>query len=173
MSKNHEWRVEQLSPAKHERESFFCGIEELDQYLKKLATKDVKRKVSQVFVLVETKNSSKIIAYYSLSAASFARESLEEDLSKKLPYYPVPAVIIGRFAVDLEWQGKGIGRFLLMEIFSRILAVSTIIAVYAIIVDAKNEKAKAFYEQYGFIPFKENPFRLFIPLKVLEALEKK
>ena len=112
----------------------------------------------------------KIAGYYSLSAASFEKEELPPALAKRLPHYPVPAAVLGRLAIDREQQGRGIGETLLLDAGRRVVRASTTIAVYAIIVDAKNERAKAFYERYGFRAFASEPRRLFLPLETFEKL---
>jgi len=168
MNKN--WLVEPLSTTKHERKNFRCGVEVLDNYLKKQASIDSKRRFAQVFVLVDKMKASQILGYYTLSSSSFSKEKLPETKAKKLPHYPVPAVILGRLAIHSDLQGQGAGEYLLMDVFYRVLSASKVMGVYAIVVDAKNERVKTFYESYGFISFKNESFRLFITLKTLEEL---
>lgn len=171
MNKQHAWIVEPFSNSNHQRDSFSCGNEALDNYIRKIAGQDVKRKIAQVFVACLP--TDKIIkGYYTTSAASFRKEELPAALAKKLPYYPVPAAILGRMAVDLSCQGQGLGEFLLIDCFTRVLQASKEIAINAIIVDAKDDRAKAFYLKYGFIPFISNPLRLFIPLATIEQASK-
>ncbi len=90
--------------------------------------------------------------------------------AKRLPHYPVPTAVHGRLAVDREQQGQGLGEALLLDAIHRVIRASTTIAVYAIIVDAKNERAQAFYERYGFRAFTSKPRRLSLPLETLEKL---
>lgn len=141
----------------------------LDAYLQRQASQDMKRRVAQVFVTLGEVRGS-IAGYYSLSAASFRKEGLPPELSKRLPHYPVPAAILGRLAVDRSQQGTGLGALLLVDAMRRVLAASERIAVNALIVDAKNERAQAFYERHGFSPFLDERRRLFLPLETIAKL---
>ena len=129
----------------------------------------MRRRVAQVFVAVSD-TPGKIDGYYSLSATSFHKDRLPPALAKRLPHYPVPAAVLGRLAVDRARQGTGLGEVLLLDAIRRILAASSAMAVYAIVVDALNDKAAAFYERYGFRLFDGEPRRLFLPLETFEKL---
>ena len=96
--------------------------------------------------------------------------SLPPALAKRLPHHPVPAAVLGRLAIDREQQGRGLGETLLLDAIRRVLRANKTIAVYAIIVDAKNESAQAFHERYGFRAFAGEPRRLFLPLETFEKL---
>lgn len=130
---------------------------------------DVRRRVARVFVACEN-DSASINGFYTLSAASFEKELLTPDEAKRLPHYPIPAILIGRLAVDLNSRGQGLGESLLMDAFIRVVRVSEVIAVYAIIVDAKNDDALAFYKRYGFLSFETIPYRLYLPLDSIRKL---
>jgi ribosomal protein S18 acetylase RimI-like enzyme len=149
----------------HDRGNFFCGIEKLDSYLKKQAGQDIKRNISRVFVATNTEKSVQILGYYTLSSLSIALQELPAGLSKKLPKHPVPAALIGRLAVSKHVQGYGIGRMLLTDALKRTLAVREQIAVYALVVDALNDRSANFYKQFGFIPLAKDNSRLFLPLR--------
>jgi len=95
---------------------------------------------------------------------------LPTGIAKRLPHYPVPAVVIGRLAVARAFQGRGLGETLLLDAIGRVVRASTTIAAYAVVVDAKNDTARAFYERYGFRPFPSTPRRLFLPLAIFEKL---
>jgi ribosomal protein S18 acetylase RimI-like enzyme len=153
----------------HDRAAFSCGEPALDAYVRRQASQDVRRRVAQVFVAVGDA-PGKIAGYYSLSAASFAKSELPPALAKRLPHYPVPAAVLGRLAVDRGQQGRGLGEMLLLDAIRRVLRASTAIAIYAVIVDAKNERAQTFYERYGFRAFAGEPRRLFLPLETFEKL---
>lgn len=83
--------------------------------------------------------------------------------------YPVPAFRIGKLAVDRDFQGNGVGRWLLTQALLKAVEVSHSAAVFAVLVDAIDEKAKAFYLKYGFIPLEERPLTLFLPLATIET----
>jgi ribosomal protein S18 acetylase RimI-like enzyme len=153
----------------HDRIGFSCGEPALDTYLQRQATQDIRRRVAQVFVAVGDA-AEKIAGYYSLSAASFEKDELPSALAKRLPHYPVPTAMLGRLAIHREHQGRGLGETLLLDAIRRVVRASTTIAVYAIIVDAKNEGAQAFYGRYGFRAFASEPRRLFLPLETFEKL---
>jgi ribosomal protein S18 acetylase RimI-like enzyme len=154
--------IEPLS-SHHNRSQFSCNEPALDTYLQRQASQDVRRRVAQVFVAVGD-SPDRIAGYYSLSAMSFDKAELPIELAKRLPRYPVPAAVLGRLAVDRGYQGRWIGESLLLDAARRVLRASAALAVYAIVVDAKNERARTFYERYGFRLFPNTPRRLFLTL---------
>jgi GNAT superfamily N-acetyltransferase len=94
---------------------------------------------------------------------------LPDKTVRKLPRYPlVPATLLGRLAVDRRQQGKGYGRFLLADALYR--AVRSEIASFAVIVDAKDENARRFYERESFLPFPDQPMKLFRPMADIRRL---
>jgi ribosomal protein S18 acetylase RimI-like enzyme len=155
--------------SQHDRTNFSCGEPALDAYLQRQASQDMRRRIAQVFVALGDRPGV-IAGYYTVSAASFQKDELPLALAKRLPHYPIPAAVLGRLAVDRGYQGRGLGEFLLIDAIRRIIQASATIAVRAIIVDAKNDRAQAFYERYGFRPFASNPRRLFLPLETFEKL---
>lgn len=163
------WRIEPFDPRLHDRDGFGCGAPELDAYLRQRATQDVKRDVARVFVALSG-NERRVQAYYSLSAASFDKEGLPPVLAKRLPHYPVPAVLLGRLAVDDRNQGQGLGAHLLIDALCRIERASQTLAVHAIVVDARDDNALAFYERFGFAPFADTERRLFLPMATVRQL---
>lgn len=107
--------------------------------------------------------------YYTLSATSVKLTEFPVDITRKLPRYPlVPATLLGRLAVDQNYQGRGYGRFLLADALFR--AVRSEIASFAIIVDAKDEAARRFYERESFLPLPEQPLKLFRPMADIRRL---
>lgn len=153
--------------SRHDRPGFHCGVASLDDYIRKQARQDVKRRVSRVFVATVAKHPSTIVGYYTLSTLSIELGQLPEDLVRKLPRHPVPAALLGRLAVHQASQGHGVGRMLLADAIKRTLAVSDEIAIYAMVVDAIDKRAQYFYEQFGFSPLliSSETRRLFLPLK--------
>ncbi len=105
----------------------------------------MRRRGTQVFVAAGDA-PGQIMGYYSLSAASFEKEELPADLAKRLPHSPVPAAVLGRPAIDLTCRGRGPGERLLLDAAHRVQLANAVIAVYASVVDAKNERARNFYE---------------------------
>ncbi len=168
--KNDQYQIEGLEK-KHNKDDFKCGVDALDHYLKTQAGQDIKKNVTVTHVLT-TKNSNRILGYYTLSSIGIFPGELPDNIIKKLPRYPVlPDVLIGRLAVDESFQGKKMGLYLLMDALKRSLTVSNQIGIVAVIVDAKNELAIAFYKQYGFIALPDNSHRLFLPLKTIKQLD--
>ncbi|WP_101776027.1 GNAT family N-acetyltransferase [Pasteurella oralis] len=153
-----------------DRENFECSSEELNNYLRKQASQDVKKHVSSCFLVIDS--NQKMLGYYTLASMSVPLLNLPEALRKKLPRYPsVPAVLLGRLAVDKQAQGKGLGQALVGNALKKVIRSE--IAAYALIVDAKDEQAVAFYRKLGFIPFLNETRHLFFPLeKVREFIEK-
>jgi ribosomal protein S18 acetylase RimI-like enzyme len=155
--------------SQHDRADFSCGEPALDGYLQRQASQDIRRRVAQVFVALGDA-PGKITGYYSLSATTFDKDELPTAHAKRLPHYPVPAAVLGRLAIDRTRQGQGLGELLLLDAIRRVIWASTTLAVHAVIVDSKNERAQAFYERYGFRPFITEPRRLFLPLETFEKL---
>ncbi len=147
----------------HDRTAFSCGIHELDDYLKHRAGQDVRRRIARVFVGIQD-GSNVVLGFYTLSALAVDVSALPERQARKLPRHPVPAALIGRLAVDRSVQGQGLGRLLLADALQRTLGASDQIAIHAVVVDAKNEAARRFYQANGFLALPEQPMRLFLPL---------
>lgn len=161
-------RVEGLA-GQHDRSAFESGVEPLDRYFRVQAGQDARKNMAAPFVLVLP--DGVIGGYYTLSATAIQLGELPETTVRKLPRYPlVPATLLGRLAVDRRHQGKGYGRFLLADALHR--AVRSEIASFAVIVDAKDEEARRFYERESFLPFPDQPMKLFRPMADLEQLFK-
>lgn len=154
----------------HDKNSFFCGVEALDQYLKTQASQAIKKNVAITYVLTQ-QGLKKILGFYTISSIGIFPGELPDDLTKKLPRYPVlPGILLGRLAVDEQCRGNKMGAFLLLDALKRSLAVSHQIGIVAVIVDAKDKEAVDFYKHFGFISFTENNHRLFLPLSVIKQL---
>lgn len=132
----------------------------LDDWFHKRAGQDARRDVARVFVALD---GERIAGFYSLGAFSLGLDALPEELSSKLPRYDaIPAALIGRLARDERYRGEGVGEMLLTDAINRALLAAKNLAIYAIIVDAKNVRAADFYRTYGFQPFPLDPERLFV-----------
>ncbi len=146
----------------HDRSGFSCGVEALDQYLRRQASQDAKRLVARCFVAVETA-THRIAGYYTLAATSVPASDLTTEELRRLPRYPVlPAALIGRLAVDEGFQRKDLGGALLADAALR--ALEGDVAAFALVVDAIDDNALAFYRRHGFRPFASRPSSLFMPL---------
>lgn len=163
------YRVEPLGRA-HDRSRFACGSAALDHYLLAQAGQDARKRVAAPFVMCGGEGNT-VLGYYTLSAISVDIGEWPETVAKKLPRYPiVPATLLGRLAIDRRFQGQGAGEYLLTDALHRSLHASYQVASLAVIVEAKDEGAVAFYRRYDFIPFKDRPAKLFLPLRTIELL---
>ncbi|NYT82597.1 GNAT family N-acetyltransferase [Alcaligenaceae bacterium] len=164
------WQILAFDSKRYDRTAFSCGAAELDRYLREHASQDIKRDVARIFVAVRPETTT-IRGYYSLSATSFQRDEMPVEQARKLPRYPVPAVLLGRLAVDRDAQGSGLGEFLLMDAMYRTLLATQVMAVHAMVVDAKDASSAKFYRKYGFIAFPNNTQRLFLPMATIRQLQ--
>jgi GNAT superfamily N-acetyltransferase len=145
----------------HDRNAFRSGSAALDRYLRELALQDVKRRIAGCFVAVA--DNGAIAGYYTLAATSVPVEAVPVDLRRRLPYYPiVSAILMGRLAVALERQGQGLGRADIADAVIRVDRPG--IGALALIVDAKDEPATAFYRASGFRSIPGEARRLFLPI---------
>ena len=152
--------VEPLA-ASHDRKAFSCGVPPLDRYLHALATQDVRRRISNCFVALDAAGT--IAAYYTFAATSFPLADLPPELTKRLPRYAaLPAGLIGRLAVDQRFRSQRLGGALIMDATRR--AANADPSIFALVVDAKDEAAAAFYRHVGFQPFASRPMSLFLPI---------
>ena len=154
----------------HDRTAFACASAALDRYLHKQARQDADKRVAAPFVLTEPP-SLRVLGYYTLSASVVSADELPEALAKKLPRSPqLPVTLLGRLAVDSSMKGRGIGQFLLMDALRRSFSAAAEIAAMAVLVDAKDEAADAFYRHFGFVPLQQRPRRLFLPMRTIARL---
>jgi len=164
--------IEPLS-AKHDklRAAFSCGVEPPDRYLKQQASQDARKRVAVPYVLVSADN--RIAGYYTLSATHIVGDDLPPDLLKqfKLPRYPFfGATLLGRLARDLSFKGQGIGELLLADALKVALAISRKISSVGVLVDAKDDHARRFYSEFGFIAFNEQNNRLLMRMEDIGKL---
>ena len=164
------YRIERLE-RHHDRAAFSCGEESLDTYLRQRARQDATRNVATVFVLYDSQEG-RVAGYYTLSAASVQLDNLPPDAQRELPRYPhVPVVLLGRLAIDQGYQGQNLGEVLLFNALRRGFDVGTQeIAAMAVIVDALHDRARAFYERYGFQRLVDNEYQLFLPMRTIAQL---
>ena len=152
----------------HDRQGFNCGNEPLDRYFKERIRKDVEAGVAAAFVMAD---GPSVLGYYTLSSHNVKRESLPEEVIKKLklPRYPfIPATLMGRLAVDLRYRGQRIGETLLVDGLRRSCVNAEQVASFAVMVDAK-EDAVEFYRRYGFIQLPGSN-QMFLPMKTVRDL---
>lgn len=146
----------------HDRTSFSCGTEALDRYFRTLVAQDMRRHVTSCFVAVEAETQI-VAGYYTIAAASIPTPDLPEAVTKKLPRYPsLPAIRVGRLAVDRRFHKRGLGAALLADAALR--GLNADVAAFAMVVDAKDDAAVAFYEHHGFQRLVSQPQSLFLAL---------
>ena len=157
-----------LDTKRHQLEAFSCGVPALDQYLRRFAGQHQRAGISTTYVLVDDQLPTHIMGYYTLSAAEIAHQRLSIREQQQLPRYPIPCFRMGRLACQQDHQGKGLGRLLLGLAVDRCLMAREHIAAWALIVDAKDQQARAFYQHYGFTAFSDNPLMLYLPLGTMD-----
>jgi ribosomal protein S18 acetylase RimI-like enzyme len=149
----------------HARAAFSCGVNALDQYLQRQATQDVKKHVAVAFVLTP----KTVAGFYTLSQYAVELDVIPEEIARKLPKYShIPATLLGRLAVSTSFRGQRLGEILLLDALKRSLHGSRQLASFAVIVDAKDDSAMAFYKKYGFLELPKVANRLFLPMGMIE-----
>ncbi len=161
---------------KHDRAAFSCGVDSLDDWFRHRAGQDEQRNVARVFVAIDDRFG--VVGFYSLSSFTLSIADLPPQRAKRLPRYDlIPAALIGRLARDRRVRGEGVGDLLLADAVQRVLGAARSLAVFAIVVDAIDEAAAAFYRSFGFTSFPSRPLRLFMPASdaaeaIIRALRK-
>lgn len=154
--------------SQHQRLGFNCGQDSLNRYLLQYASQHQKKNIGRVYLATKI-GEKQILGYYTLANGSVEFATVPN--SKGLPKdYPIPVVLLARLAIDQSMQGQGLGAVLLADSIKRVLSVSEITAVYALIVDAIDQKAKSFYLHYQFEESLDDPMRLFLPIQDLKKL---
>jgi GNAT superfamily N-acetyltransferase len=145
-------------------EAFDCGESVLNQWLQKYAWQNHSSGAARVYVAIDDE-PTRITGYYSLSAGSVEYAGAPARVGKGLARHPIPVVLIGRMGVDLQYQGRGLARFLIRDAFQRTITVADTIGVRAVMVRAKDDSLIAFYEKLGFESSVTDPSLLFITIK--------
>ncbi len=163
-------KINLLDSRRHIRSNFCCGKESLDNYIRKQASQDLKRRVSTVFVLIDEPEMN-VLGYYTLSSYTVDVTVLDESFAKKLPRYPVlPATLLGHLAVDHSQKGKRFGELLLVDALKKSLDAAMQVSSLAVIAEALDDQALSFYLKYGFQQFRQEPRKLYFPMKSVEEL---
>ena len=163
------YNIEPLNPSKHRREEFDCGVEALNDYLKKRARKEMDAGLAVCFVAAPASDPGCIAGFYTLSAATILTSTLPEAVIRKLPRYgDFPATLLGRLARSTAFKGQGLGDRLMMSAFARAVNAAEEVASWAIVTDPKDDNARRFYEEFGFSELSEN--RLFMTMKQVTVL---
>ena len=153
--------VETLS-ADHDHSNFDCGKPALDSWLKRFALANQAAGASRTYVV---HRSGRVVAYFALAAGSVEREAVPGRIAQGLARHPVPVVILARLAVDEREQGRGMGKMLLKDALLRIADAGDVIGVRAVLVHAKDEDARAFYQRFDFEPSPVDPLQMLLLAK--------
>jgi hypothetical protein len=166
-----DWRIERLDPG-HVRDGFDCGKPSLNDFVRALVSKYEKRKLGRTYVAVQGEDR-RVLGYYTLASGSTEVQSLPASQAKKLPRHSVRVVLLARLAVDQIGHGRGLGGFLLRDAMTRSLGLSEKLGIHAVVVDALDAEAKAFfYARFGFVPLMDYEMRLFLPLSTIRSAVK-
>jgi len=153
--------IEPLAPS-HDRTEFTCGVDALDRYFRQQVGQDLRRRATACFVAREIA-TDRIAGFYTLAAGGILLAEMPARLAKRLPRYPtVPVARLGRLAVALGYHGLKLGGALLWDAVDR--ASRSEVAIYALVVDAKDEQAESFYLHYGFVALGKTSRTLILPL---------
>jgi predicted GNAT family N-acyltransferase len=154
----------------HKKNEFSCGKELLDNYLHRQANQDIKRKLSACFV-IKDQETNLLKGYYTLANNSIPQETIPKQFQKKLPksYFSIPTTLLGRLAIDNRFQGKGVGKLLLIDALKRSYEISKNIGSFAVVVDPLDEDAENFYGKYGFIKLPDSG-KMFLPMNMIKEL---
>lgn len=162
-----EWRIERFDRG-HERQGFDCGKPTLDDFIHSLVSQYEKRNLGRTYVALP-QGEKRVLGYYTLASGAIDTGSLPAKQAKKLPRHPIPVVLIARLAVDRSVQGKGLGGLLLRDALTRSLEISERLGIHAVVVDALDAEARAFYERFGFLALTDDPLRLFLPMSTIRG----
>jgi predicted N-acetyltransferase YhbS len=160
-------RIEPIDK-KHNRKAFTCKKSPLAEYLQRHARQNDENNIAKAFVAVDDKDT--VHGYYTLSTTNIEFEEFSEEYSKGLPKYPIPAVLIGKLAVDENTEGQGLGSRLLIDALQRVLTAAEEVAIKVVIVDAIDEQAKGYYLRFGFIELPGHNLKLFLPIETISQL---
>lgn len=153
----------------HATERFSCGSEALDSWFRRIAKQHLSKGISRTYVAESPEDPRTVLGFYSLTVSEAQTEDLPARIAKALPQ-TIPVVLLGRLAVDAKAQGQGTGGILLVDALRRIVRVSAEVGIAAILVDAKDTSAAAFYQHFGFQPLPDAPQRLVLSVKTAAAL---
>jgi ribosomal protein S18 acetylase RimI-like enzyme len=162
----------ELLDKSHDRDGFDCGSEPLNLFLKQTARQHAERGISRTFVLVDEGATAPkpIVGFFALNICQIKSESLSQAEAKKLPR-DVSGIRLGRLAVSKEHQRQGVGKMLLVAAMRKFMEIFNTAGGIGLFVDAKDQDAKKYYEQFGFVPMPSNELELFLPVKTIhEAL---
>jgi GNAT superfamily N-acetyltransferase len=155
-----------LMSAEFVLDEFDCGSDALNQYLKRFALVNTVAGIARTYVTVRSGERT-VKGYYSVAACAVEKAQAPERVAKGTPNHPIPVVLIARLAVDLKYQGQGLGKELLRDALARIASAAEVIGVRAVLVHAKDREARRFYERWEFVASPTNELHLMLLKKDL------
>ena len=167
MSLRFQGRIEALTSF-HDRRNFSCGVEALDAYLRRFARQHAEANVSRSYVAAA---GAAIHGFYSLAMSAIRKENLPVKQLSRFPNFPLPvALALARLAVDTRHQRQGLGELLLADALQRCLRLSEEIGMIGVVVDAKDEKTRGWYERYEFERLPDSALILRLPTAAIDRL---
>ena len=158
-------RIEKLQRS-HKIDTFDCGREALNRFLSSYAFQNQQAEASQTYVAL----ADEVVAgYYTLVVGQIEYETAHPRLTKGLARHPVPIMLLARLAIEVSWQGRGLGSGLLKDAMQRTVQAADLAGIRAFAVHAKDDEARSFYEHFGFTPLPSDPYHLFRLLKGIRA----
>jgi GNAT superfamily N-acetyltransferase len=154
---------------RHDRSAFDCGHPSLNDWLQLRSSQFDKRDLARTYVAVR-QGESTVLGYYAISNHYVRYDALPQDQAKGLPHIDVPAILLGRLAVDRSAQGQGIGSLLLIDALRRAQHITDQVGIRAVEVDAIDDAARQFYLKFGFVQLADDPNHLFLAMHVLRKL---
>ena len=151
----------------HDRRNFSCGVDALDEYLRRFARQHAASNVSRTYVAAK---GTEILGFYSLAMSAVRKDNLPAKYVGRFPNFPLPVARLARLAVAIRHQRQGLGELLLADALQRCLRLSTEIGMVGVIVDAKDEAARGWYARYEFEPLPDSPLTLWLPTAAIERL---
>lgn len=151
--------------ANHKRDQFNCGIESLNDFLRRFARQNNEKGLGRTYVAVRP-GDSQVCGYYTVSSGSISFDAIPENL----PRYPIPVMHLGRLAVDEAFQGQRLGKALLADALTRAVQIAGQLGIYAVEVHALTETARDFYLKFGFSELSDERLHLYITLKKIRIL---
>ena len=160
------WAIGKLERT-HLVDAFDCGHEDLNRYLRRFALNNQSAGSAQTYVAI---TDNQVIGYYTLAVGAVTHAEAPIRVAKGLARHPVPVMLLARLAVDHTAKGQGLGAALLYDALSRTLQAADIAGIRAILVHAKNDEARRFYEHFDFDPSPTDSYHLYLLIKELRKI---
>ncbi|MBS0641619.1 MAG: GNAT family N-acetyltransferase [Proteobacteria bacterium] len=162
------WHEEAIT-RKHDRSAFDCGDADLNEFLRRYARQSHDQGAAKTFLAINAAANA-ILGFYSVAPASLAYRRAPEIVRRGLGRHEIPGFRLARIAIDRAHQGRGLGGQLLLAAGRRCIMAATVVGGTVLIIDAKNDRAAAWYATYGAIPLLDAERTLILPLATIESL---